>query len=436
MRLRTLSIGSSILALCLVQSTRADDLGVTGRKLVIVDKLATSGNAKTVFVAFDPAVTKGTGTSLDTIALEFFVGYQGEGGPASGSFSVPAGASDGTTGWTVNKDTVAKFVNKEAPSGDTGVKVSTIKPGTSLKVVGKTLGDVPIDLIDGGAPGSEVCVAVIVTNGGDVTRMCTRFPVDSVKFSSVAKDTGRKLVARNGLPDDGCVVCGAGLPTTTTSSTSTSTSSSTSTSTSSTTTTSTSSTVTTSTSMSSMTTTSTTTSTIIPPGCGNGTLNAGETCDDGNNLDNDTCPADCFIASCTPDTGSARVVTVAFDAPAGVNVAGLTLFLNYPEQKVFLPPAGPNVSLGSPSLVRLYPTSQVTLLAADLGTAGVDSGYAVRALMGSLNPVPHGPIFQLTFQDCLGAAVPLPGEFNCTVLSATDPGSNPLANVTCYATLP
>jgi hypothetical protein len=165
-------------------------------------------------------------------------------------------------------------------------------------------------------------------------------------------------------------------------------------------------------------------------------VDAGETCDDGNNLDNDACPADCFIGSCSPDTGTVRLVTVAFDAPAGVNVAGLTLFLNYPEQKVFLPPAGPNASLGSPSLVRLYPTSQVTLLAADLGTAGIDSGYAVRALMGSLSPVPHGPIFQLTFQDCMGAAAPIPGDFNCTVLSATDPGSNPLGNVTCYAMLP
>jgi len=428
MRLRTSSIGSSILALCLVQSTRADDLGVAARKLVIVDKLATSGNAKTVFVAFDPAVTKGTGTSLDAITLELFVGYQGEGGPASGSFSVPAGASDGTAGWTVNKDKVAKFVNKDAPLGDTGVKVSTIKPGTSLKVVGKTLGDVPIDLIGGGAPGSEVCVAVTVANGADVTRMCALFPLDSTKFSSVAKDTGRKLVARNGTPDDGCMVCGAGLPTTTTTSTSTSTSSSTSTSTS--------STMTTSTSTSTPTTTLTTTSTIIPPLCGNGTLNEGETCDDGNHLDNDDCPANCFIASCTPLAGTERVVTVAFDAPAGTNVGGLTLFMNYPEQKVFLPPAGPTTSLGSPTLVRLYPTSQVTLLARDLGTTGIDSGYAVRALMGSVNPVPHGPIFQLKFQDCMAAAAPIPGEFNCSVLSATDPGSNPLTNVTCYATLP
>jgi cysteine-rich repeat protein len=170
--------------------------------------------------------------------------------------------------------------------------------------------------------------------------------------------------------------------------------------------------------------------------CGNGALNAGETCDDGNNSDNDGCPADCFIAACTPLAGTSRQVTVSFDAPAGVSVAGLTLLMNYPEAKVFLPPAGPTASLGSPTLVRLYPTSQVTLLAADLGTAGIDSGYAVRALMGSVNPVPHGAIFRLIFQDCTGAAAPLPGEFNCNVLTATDPGSNPLNDVTCSVTIP
>jgi hypothetical protein len=109
--------------------------------------------------------------------------------------------------------------------------------------------------------------------------------------------------------------------------------------------------------------------------------------------------------------------------------------MNYPEGKVVLPPAGPTASLAAPTLVRLYPTNQVTLLAADLGTAGIDSGHAVRALMGSLNPVPHGPIFQLIFQDCLDAAAPMPGDFNCSVLNATDPGSNPLNSVVCYATL-
>jgi hypothetical protein len=137
--------------LSLAVPSGAADLGVAAKKLVILDKLVASGKAKAVFVASDPAVTKGSGTDPDAISLEFFFGYQGTGGPASGTFSVPAGATDGTVGWTTNKDSVAKFVNKSAPEGGTGVKVSTIKPGNVLKVVGKTLGDLPIDLAGAGA---------------------------------------------------------------------------------------------------------------------------------------------------------------------------------------------------------------------------------------------------------------------------------------------
>ena len=52
------------------------------------------------------------------------------------------------------------------------------------------------------------------------------------------------------------------------------------------------------------------------------------------------------------------------------------------------------------------------------------------------SPEPPGAIFTLNYQDCTGADAPLPGEFNCSVLTATDPGSNLLSNVTCFVTLP
>jgi cysteine-rich repeat protein len=426
----------TVLSLFASGTSPAADLGVAAKKLVIVDKLAAAGKAKAVFVASDPAVTKGSGTDPSTISLELFFGYQGVGGPASGTFSIPAGASDGTTGWTANQDSVAKFVNKSAPAGSTGVKVSTVKPGNLLKVVGKTRGDLPIDLITAGAPVTDVCVAAIVTNGAETTRLCTRFPADLVSFGSIAQDTGRKLVVRNGLPDVNCLACSAGLPTTTTSTTSTSiTSSSASTSSSSTTSTSTS--IPASTSSSSSTSTSTTTSTTIPALCGNGVVNAGETCDDGNQSDNDGCPANCFIAACTPVAATVRQVTVSFTPPAGVAVAALTLLMNYPEQKVFMPPAGPQATIGAANFVPLYPSSEVLIRGADLAPAGsTGSGHAVRGLVADSTAVPPGSIFQLKFQDCQGAAAPIPGEFNCRVLDATDPFTNQVNGVVCSVTLP
>jgi len=75
------------------QAAAAADLGVAAKKLVIVDKLVAAGKAKAVFVASDPAVTKGSGTDPTTINLQLSVDYQGETGPASGVFAVPAGGS-------------------------------------------------------------------------------------------------------------------------------------------------------------------------------------------------------------------------------------------------------------------------------------------------------------------------------------------------------
>lgn len=166
-------------------------------------------------------------------------------------------------------------------------------------------------------------------------------------------------------------------------------------------------------------------------------MNAGETCDDGNHSDNDGCPANCFIAACTPVAGSVRQVTVSFTPPPGIDIAALTLLMNYPEQKVFMPPAGPQAQIGAANFVPLYPPAEVFIRGADLAPAGsTGSGHAVRGLMADSTAVPAGPIFQLKFQDCQGAAAPIPGEFNCTVLDATDPFTNQVSGVTCGVTVP
>ena len=58
-------------------------------------------------------------------------------GSAAGVFVLPAGASDGTAGWKVNKPTVAKYVNKLAPSRPTQAKVGVVTPGKLLELVGR-----------------------------------------------------------------------------------------------------------------------------------------------------------------------------------------------------------------------------------------------------------------------------------------------------------
>jgi hypothetical protein len=170
-------------------------LGVTSNKLVVVDKLASSSKAKFAYVSKDQAagITKGTGTNVGTISATFSFAYDS----AGGAFTLPAGESDGTQGWLVNSDTVAKFVNKDAPSGVTGAKVAAIKPGKLLRIVGKSLGDTPVDLF-AGPPSGSILTEYAVTNGGDTFRHCSEFV--SSDWKEIAGGTGRKLVAKNGTP--------------------------------------------------------------------------------------------------------------------------------------------------------------------------------------------------------------------------------------------
>ena len=209
----------------------AANIGVVPKKLIVVDKLAKATKAKLVYVSKDKdaGITKGTSTDVGQISVQFNVAYGN--GSAAGAFTLTAGASNGTSGWLVNKETVAKYVNKDAPSGPTEAKVAVIKPDKLLKLVGKGLGDTPFDIMGGGDPNpGTVSTAYCVTNDGETNCHCSTFTGCAYKL--IAGDTGAKLVCKTGTADGGCAAAPP-PPTTTT----TSTSSTTTTSTSSTTTT-------------------------------------------------------------------------------------------------------------------------------------------------------------------------------------------------------
>jgi hypothetical protein len=173
---------------------------VSGKKLIIVDRMALGSRAKVVYVSKDKtigAIDKGPGMDAGTIAADFEVAYVN--GATSGSFSVPAGANDGTSGWVVNKASVARFVNRQAPAGPTGAKVAVIKPGKLLKIVGKSLGVVPIDVLGAGHPGgSGITTVYAVNNDGFERRHCTAFTACDHK--PIAAGTGAKLVCKPGVP--------------------------------------------------------------------------------------------------------------------------------------------------------------------------------------------------------------------------------------------
>jgi len=184
------------------------DVPVSG-KLTVVDTRAKNGKAGIVYQAAQSlaAITKGPGTNVDDVAVEVTLSYVGATGTASGRFTLPAGAHDGVAGWKVNTQAIAKYDNKQAPGGDTGAKSAQIKPGKSLKIVGKSLGDVPFDVTAAGPPTGPIVVKFTVTSGGKAYAHCTRFdlanPAHGVAYKAIAGGSGRKLTAKKGTP----IVC-------------------------------------------------------------------------------------------------------------------------------------------------------------------------------------------------------------------------------------
>jgi len=190
---------------------RAANVGVAGTKLIIVDKGL--NGAKAVFVAKDANVDKGSGTNATTIGVTLTITYDnGTDSSTSGAFLAPAGSPN----WVVNKSTVAKYVNKGAPSGG-GTKVSVIKPEKLVKLVGKNLGDTPIDILSqSGSASGTARTSYRITDSSTAfdTSFCSTFA--GCAWKSIAGGTGAKLVCKGGTAD---ATCGAGGPTTTTSTT-------------------------------------------------------------------------------------------------------------------------------------------------------------------------------------------------------------------------
>ena len=162
--------------------------------------------------------------------------------------------------------------------------------------------------------------------------------------------------------------------------------------------------------------------------CGDGVVNfdQGETCDDGNTVEGDSCPANCQIRPCTA-AGTTLSVDVSFTPPTGVDVAGITVFLRYPDGVVRIPGFA-NASSVLDRITNLpdngFPTPN-------------DLDYALRVVLFSVDgsPFPAGRLFTVQFDTCQGATPPAVSDFRCTVESAADANSNTVNGTTCAVTL-
>lgn len=171
------------------------------------------------------------------------------------------------------------------------------------------------------------------------------------------------------------------------------------------------------------------TPTPVPGICGNGVVDfdRGETCDDGNTLEGDACPANCRIASCTA-TGSTLDVDVSFMPPPGADLAGISVFLRYPDGVVRIP------GMANDSSVQ----DSLTNLPDNGFSTPNDLDYALRLVVFTpdSSAIPPGRLVTIRFDTCLGAAPAQATDFHCSVESAANTNNAAVTGAICSVTLP
>lgn len=172
-----------------------------------------------------------------------------------------------------------------------------------------------------------------------------------------------------------------------------------------------------------LTATPTATATPTPtrnPMCGNRTVEPGETCDDGNDEEEDPCPNDCTIEPCTP-AGAAWSVRVDFAPPPFQDASSITVLITYPDGTVSLPGAGNDASVGS----------RITGRQSGSTVTPNDFDHALRVVYsraGRINPAQR--LFLLEFDQCSGASTPDLEQLACRVTGCAN-SSTPLEGCTC-----
>jgi cysteine-rich repeat protein len=164
---------------------------------------------------------------------------------------------------------------------------------------------------------------------------------------------------------------------------------------------------------------------VCNPTCGNGSIDPGETCDDGNVVDGDGCPSNCVINPCTPPFGTVTAI-VNFTAPA--DIAGATIYIDYPDGEVRIPGTGNQAAV----------QNRIFLSTGDFFNPN-DLDYAVQIVQidSGGNAFTGSELMQIEFDTCDGASISS-SDFTCRVLDAASAGASPVsvAGVTCSVQVP
>jgi hypothetical protein len=87
-------LGATLL-LGTVSARAVENVGITARKLIVIDKLAFANKAAVRLFSLDPRIEKGSGTSTATMSATLDITIEAfNQPPISGAFSVPSGFSE------------------------------------------------------------------------------------------------------------------------------------------------------------------------------------------------------------------------------------------------------------------------------------------------------------------------------------------------------
>ena len=166
----------------------------------------------------------------------------------------------------------------------------------------------------------------------------------------------------------------------------------------------------------------------VTPVCGNSMVEPPETCDDGNTVDGDNCPATCIIHECQV-TATTLNGDVLVEPPGGLFLGAVQVFVRYPDGTVSLPSSGSQASVA----IHNLPDDAFS-------TAVNDLDYAVRVVSVGPDGLTLGDAnryFTAEFTLCQGANAPQASAFSCTVENATDVDLNDVTDqTTCSVVLP
>ncbi|MGE0519256.1 MAG: hypothetical protein AB7P78_09650 [Candidatus Binatia bacterium] len=147
--------------------------------------------------------------------------------------------------------------------------------------------------------------------------------------------------------------------------------------------------------------------------CGDGVVNfeSGETCDDGNALDGDNCPAGCRVEPCQASGETLDAEVIFTTADPDILLIALSVFVKYPDGVVDVPGLA-----GDPAVIN-------SITSDFFAVTPTDFNYGTTIVLLDPFQIGYGTgtvAAKIKFDRCQGAATPLPADFTCTVTDAVD----------------